>query len=91
MKLPFVIYADFECFTETIDTCLPNENKSFTQKFQKHTLTTNFLQLNHFLQPSDIAICKPKLINYTARSEDDDRKRICTKFRTNNTRNLSKD
>ena len=33
----FVIYADFEAITEKIHTCLPNDKKSFTEAYQKHT------------------------------------------------------
>ena len=36
IKVPFVVYADFEAFTEEISSCEPNEKKSFTQKYQKH-------------------------------------------------------
>ena len=38
MWVPFVIklYADFECFTENISSFRPNEDKSFTQQYQKH-------------------------------------------------------
>ena len=36
MKVPFVVYADFEAFTEEISTCQPNDKKSFTQKYQRH-------------------------------------------------------
>ena len=36
IKVPFVVYADFEAFTEEISTCEPNDKKSFTQKYQKH-------------------------------------------------------
>ena len=36
LSLPFVIYADFECFTVPINTCQPNPEKSFTQTYQKH-------------------------------------------------------
>ena len=36
IKVPFVVYADFEAFTEEISTCEPNEKKSFTKKYQKH-------------------------------------------------------
>ena len=35
--LPFVIYADFEAITEKISGCQPNNNKSFTDAYQKHT------------------------------------------------------
>jgi len=34
---PFVIYADFEAITEKIQTCQPDNNKSFTGAYQKHT------------------------------------------------------
>ena len=53
---PFVIYADFECFTEKISTCNPDKNNSFTNQYQHHkpcgfstsssVLTTNFFNLN---------------------------------------------
>ena len=36
MKLPFVIYADFEAFLENIDSCKPDNRRSFTEKYQKH-------------------------------------------------------
>ncbi|GBM38781.1 hypothetical protein AVEN_8364-1 [Araneus ventricosus] len=30
------MYADFECLTTKIDTCQPDENGSYMQKYQKH-------------------------------------------------------
>ena len=36
IKVPFVVYADFEAFTEEISSCEPNDKKSFTQKYQRH-------------------------------------------------------
>ena len=36
MRVPFVIYADFEPITEKIDSCAPNPEKSYTEKYQKH-------------------------------------------------------
>ena len=35
--MPFVIYADFEAITEKISGCQPNNNKSYTEAYQKHT------------------------------------------------------
>ena len=35
--VPFVIYADFEAITEKISSCRPNNDKSFTEAYQKHT------------------------------------------------------
>ena len=36
MKAPFTVYADFECVSRKIDTCEPNNKKSFTVKTEKH-------------------------------------------------------
>ena len=36
LPLPFVIYADVECFTIPVNTSQPNPDKSFTQTYQKH-------------------------------------------------------
>ena len=35
--MPFVIYADFECFTNLIQGFSQNPEYSFTEKYQKHT------------------------------------------------------
>ena len=37
LPIPFVIYADFEAITEKISSCQPNNNKSYTEAYQKHT------------------------------------------------------
>ena len=36
LRQPAVVYADMECLTEPISTCLPNPIKSYT-KYQRHT------------------------------------------------------
>ena len=36
MRVPFIIYADFESFTEGIETCSSDESTSFTVQYQKH-------------------------------------------------------
>ena len=35
-KAPFVIYADFESFIKPLDNCDPDQNHSYTKKYQKH-------------------------------------------------------
>ena len=37
LPVPFVIYADFEAITEKIHGCQPNNNKSYTEAYQRHT------------------------------------------------------
>ena len=68
MRVPFVVYADFECYTEKIHTCSPNEIKSFTNKYQKHK-ASGFCYL---IKSFDDKIFSPKLVKYTAESPDDD-------------------
>ena len=36
LPIPFVVYADFECFTTPLNTCTPNPNKSYGYNYQKH-------------------------------------------------------
>ena len=36
LPIPFVVYADFECFTKPINTCSPNPEKSYNFNYQKH-------------------------------------------------------
>ncbi|RWS23109.1 hypothetical protein B4U80_04804, partial [Leptotrombidium deliense] len=36
LKMPYVIYADFESFLMQLDSCSPSNEKSFTQKYQLH-------------------------------------------------------
>ena len=37
LPVPFIIYADFESFTEKIDTCHPDARRSSITKYQQHT------------------------------------------------------
>ena len=45
IKVPFVVYADFEAFTEEISTCEPNQEFSFTQQYQKHKLSGFYFKI----------------------------------------------
>ena len=36
MKVPYVVYADFECALRKIDTCEPDNKQRFTLKTEKH-------------------------------------------------------
>lgn len=36
MRVPFTIYADFECFTGKIDTCQPDPSRANTKAYQLH-------------------------------------------------------
>ena len=68
LPIPFVIYADFECFTKPINSCQPNPNKSFTQGYQKHEPSGYCL----FLKGLDGMEIKYKPIAYTKKTDDED-------------------
>ena len=36
LPIPFVVYADFECFTQPMNTCSPNPEDSYNYNYQKH-------------------------------------------------------
>ena len=36
LPVPFVVYADFEALTEKVQGCKPNDNKSYTEAYQRH-------------------------------------------------------
>ena len=70
IPIPFVAYADFECFTKPMNTCSPNPENSYRYDYQKH-------------EPSGFCIFikgvvdkKIKPITYTKKEEDDDVARI---------------
>ena len=37
MRVPFIVYADFESFIPQLSTCQPNPDKSYIKQHQKHT------------------------------------------------------
>ena len=68
MRVPFVIYADFECFTKKISTCSPDGSKSYTKQFQQHKPSGYCYLIKCF----DDNLFAPILDKYTAQSPDED-------------------
>ena len=68
LPIPFVIYADFECFTIPMNSCQPNSDKSFTESYQKHEPSGCCLYLKGLDGMKD----KYKPIVYTKKTEDED-------------------
>ena len=67
-RVPFVVYADFEYFTEKLSTCYPDESRSFTNQYQHHK-PSGFCYL---IKCFDDELMKPKLVQYTAESANED-------------------
>ena len=68
MRVPFVIYADFECYTKKISTCCPDNRKSYTKQFQHHMPSGDCFLIKCF----DDNLFEPVLVQYTAKSSDED-------------------
>ena len=68
MRVPFVIYADFESFIEPISSCNPNPATSFTHKFQKHTPSA----FCYHVVCSDGSLYSREPVVYSAKNQTDD-------------------
>src|SRR5688572_25285125 len=68
MRVPFVVYADFESFIKPIDTCQPNPNTSYTNKYQKH-VPSSFC---YYIKCFDDNLYSQAPVMFTAENEDDD-------------------
>ena len=67
IRVPFIIYADFECFVKPIDSCEPSEEKSCTQKYQKHVPCGYCYWIKCF----DDNLFSPKMFFFRTESEDE--------------------
>uniref|UniRef100_A0A8D8U0I7 DNA-directed DNA polymerase n=1 Tax=Cacopsylla melanoneura TaxID=428564 RepID=A0A8D8U0I7_9HEMI len=65
-RIPFVIYLDFECLLEKIDTTEPDSSSSFTMDYQSHKPYS----FAYYIVGPDIE--KNKLVLYTAKNKNDD-------------------
>ena len=68
IKVPFVVYADLEAFSEEISTCEPNQKSSFTQKYQRHRPSGFCYKIVCF----DEQLFNQKPVLFRAESEDED-------------------
>src|SRR5271157_5394427 len=68
MRVPFIVYADFESFIKPIDSCRPNPRESYTNKYQKHTPSS----FCYYVKCFDDSVYAQQPVVFTAKSEDDD-------------------
>ena len=68
MRLPFIVYADFESLIKPIDTCQPNPSDSYTNQYQKHTPSS----FCYYIKSFDDNIFTQPPVSFTAKSPDDD-------------------
>ena len=68
MRVPFVIYADFESFIKPMDTCQPDPEESYTNKYQRHVPSSFCFYVKCF--DDTVYNSTPKM--YTAKMDDID-------------------
>ena len=68
MRVPFVIYADYECYMKKISTCCPDDRKSYTKQFQHHKPSGYCYLIKCF----DDNLFEPILVKHTAKLPDED-------------------
>ena len=68
IRVPFIVYADFEALVEPINGCEPSDEKSFTNKYQKHKPCSFCYHIKCF----DDNLYSQKPVIYRGKSEDED-------------------
>ena len=67
MRVLFVVYTDFEAFTESISTCSPSDDKSYTKQYQKHTPCS----FSYYIKCFDDKLFPPQLKHCTIEEQDE--------------------
>ena len=60
-KVPFIVYADFECYIKPLQSCDPNPESSYTKQYQKHEPSS----FCYYIKCFDDGVYEPKLVSYT--------------------------
>ena len=66
MRVPFVVYADFESLTVPISTCSPSDDESYTKQYQKHVPCSYCYYIKSF----DDELFPPIFQRYTITKKD---------------------
>ena len=73
MRVPFIVYADFESFTPQLSTCEPNPDESYTKRYQKHTPRGFCYHIKCFVD----TLYSQEPVIFVKEYEDDDVAQIC--------------
>ena len=68
MRVPFIVYADFESFTSQLSTCQPKPEKSYTKQYQKHIPSGFFYHIKCF----DDTLYSQQPVTFVKEFNDDD-------------------
>ena len=68
MRVPFVVYADFESFIKPINTCQSDPSRPYTTRYQYHTRSS----FCYYIKCYDDQLYSSKLVTFTIEKDDDD-------------------
>ena len=85
LPVPFVVYADFECFTFSMNSCSPNSKDSYNYNYQKHEPSGFCFYVKGIVDK------RIKPIIYTKTSEDEDISKIFVEKLVEVTKGIYKD
>ena len=85
LPIPFVVYADFECFTKPMNSCSPDPKDSYNYNYQKHEPS------GFCFYAKGIAGKRIKPITFTKTSEDEDVAKIFVEKITELTKGIYND
>ena len=85
LPIPFVVYADFECFTMPMNSCSPNPKDSYNYNYQKHEPSGFCFYVKGVVNK------RIKPITYTKQSDDEDIAKIFVEKLTEITKGIYED
>ena len=68
MRVPLIVYADFESFTPQLSTGQPNPDNSYTKQYQKHILSG----FCHHIKCFDDTLYSQQPVTFVKEFNDDD-------------------
>ena len=68
MRVPFIVYADFESFTPQLSKCQPNPDKRYTKQYQTHIPSRFCYHINCF----DDTFYSQEPVTFVKEFNDDD-------------------
>ena len=86
MRVPFIVYADFESFTPQLSTGQPNPDKSYTKQYKKH-IPSGFC---YHIKCFDDTFYSQRPVNFVKEFNDDDVAQIFTDILEKNIKDIYK-
>ena len=86
MRVPFIVFADFESFTPQLSTCQSNPEKSYTKQYLKHIPSG----LCYHIKCFDDTLYSQQPVTFVKEFNDDDVAQICIVILEKNIKDIYK-